>query len=61
MTRTRLASTHNLFINGLVVSGSRVVLDFATPRFEVMVFWSFVSGGGQFREREREREREVLG
>ena len=32
MTRTRLAPTHDLFIKGLVVSGSRVVLDFATPR-----------------------------
>ena len=31
MTRTHLASTHDLFINGLVVSGSRVVSDFATP------------------------------
>ena len=34
MTRTRLALTHNLFINGLVVSGSRVVLDFATPTYD---------------------------
>ena len=31
MTRTHLASTYDLFINGLVVSGSRVVSDFATP------------------------------
>ena len=31
MTQTRLASTHNLFINGLVVLGSRVVSNFATP------------------------------
>ena len=31
MTRTRLGSTHDLFINGLVVSGSRVVSSFATP------------------------------
>ena len=31
MTQTRLSSIHNLFINGLVVLGSRVVLDFATP------------------------------
>ena len=31
MTRTHLASTHDLFINGLVVSGSQVVSDFATP------------------------------
>ena len=34
MTRTRLALTHNLFINELVVSGSRVVLDFATPTYD---------------------------
>ena len=31
MTRTHLALTHDLFINGLVVSGLRVVSDFATP------------------------------
>ena len=31
MTRTCLASTHDLFINVLVVSDLRVVLDFATP------------------------------
>ena len=31
MTRTHLASTHDLFINGLIMSGSRVVSDFATP------------------------------
>ena len=31
MTRIHLASTHDLFINGLVVSSSRVVSDFATP------------------------------
>ena len=31
MTRTCLASTYDLFINVLVVSGLRVVLDFATP------------------------------
>jgi len=30
MIRTRLASTHDLFVNGLVVSGSWVVSDFAT-------------------------------
>ena len=31
MTQTHLASTHDLFINGLVVSGSQVVSNFATP------------------------------
>ena len=31
MTQTRLALTHDLFINKLVVSGSQVVLDFSTP------------------------------
>jgi len=31
MTGTRLVSTHDLFINGLIVSGSHVVSDFATP------------------------------
>ena len=31
MIRTCLASTHDLFINGLVMSGSQVMLDFATP------------------------------
>ena len=30
MTRTRLASTHDLFINGLVVSGLQIVSNFAT-------------------------------
>ena len=29
MTRTHLASTHDLFINRLVLSGSQVVSDFA--------------------------------
>ena len=33
MTRTHLASTHNLFINGLVVLGSRIVSDFALPNY----------------------------
>ena len=32
MTRTRLASTHDLFINGLVVSSLRVMSDFVTPK-----------------------------
>lgn len=32
MTLTRLASSHYLFINELIVSSSRVVLDFAAPR-----------------------------
>ena len=31
MIRTRLASTHDLFINGLVVLSSWVVSDFTTP------------------------------
>ena len=31
MTRTRLVSTHDLFINGLVMLGSWVVSDFVTP------------------------------
>ena len=31
MTRTSLASTHDLFINGLVMSGSRIMSDFSTP------------------------------
>ena len=31
MTRTYLASTHDLFTNELVMLGSQVVLDFATP------------------------------
>ena len=34
MIRTRLALTHDLFINGLAVSGSRVVSDFATPSLD---------------------------
>ena len=34
ITRIRLASTHNLFINELVVSGSWVVLDFGTPTYD---------------------------
>ena len=35
MTQTHLASTYDLFINGLVMSSSRVVSDFATP-----IHWS---------------------
>lgn len=31
ITRTCLALTHDLFINGLVVSSSQVMSDFATP------------------------------
>ena len=31
MIQTCLASIHDLFINGLVMSGSQVMLDFATP------------------------------
>ena len=31
MTQTYLTSTHNLFINKILVLGSRVVSDFATP------------------------------
>ena len=31
MTQTRLASTHDLFINKLVLSSLRIMLDFATP------------------------------
>ena len=31
MIRTRLISTHDLFINGLVVSDSRIMSDFFTP------------------------------
>ena len=33
MTQTHLASTDDLFINGLVVSSLRVVSDFATPTY----------------------------
>ena len=32
MTQTSLASTHNLFINRLVMSNSRVMSNFSTPR-----------------------------
>ena len=32
ITQTRLASTHNIFINGLIMSGSQVVLNFVTPK-----------------------------
>ena len=35
MTRTHLASIHDLFINGLVMSNSRVVSDFAIPKNKV--------------------------
>ena len=35
MTQTRLASTHDLFINGLVMLGSRVVSNFPTPMLNV--------------------------
>ena len=31
MTRTHLASTHDLFINGLVMLSSQVISNFATP------------------------------
>ena len=43
MTQIRLASTHDLFINGLVMSGSGVVLrlrivsNFATPNWNNIV------------------------
>ena len=37
MTRTHLVSTHDLFINGLIVSGLRVMLDFATPTLKSLV------------------------
>ena len=45
MTRTRLGSTHDLFINGLVVSGSRVVSNFATPtkRIRQVATWYWLS------------------
>ena len=33
MTQIHLASTHDLFINRLVVSGSRVLLDFVIPSY----------------------------
>ena len=33
ITWTRLASTHNLFTNGLFMSGLLVVSDFAIPKF----------------------------
>ena len=32
MIRTHLTSTHDLFINELVVSGLQIVLDFVTPK-----------------------------
>ena len=32
ITQTRLASTRNIFINGLIMSGSQVVLNFVTPK-----------------------------
>ena len=38
ITWTHLASTHDLFINGLVVSRSQVVSDFATPTHRY-TFW----------------------
>ena len=34
MTRTRLISTHDLFINRLVMSSSRIVSDFATSKYK---------------------------
>ena len=38
MTWTHLTSTHDLFINRLVVSGSRVVSNFATPTTNLYLF-----------------------
>ena len=32
ITQTRLASTHNIFINGLIMSDSQVVSNFVTPK-----------------------------
>ena len=42
MTRIRLASTHDLFINGLVVSGSQIVSDCATPSKQRHLHLSFL-------------------
>ena len=45
MPQTSLASTHNLFINGLVMLNSWVMLDFATPRvssYSIGNPWNFV-------------------
>ena len=49
MTWTHLGSTHDLFINGLVISGLWVTLDFATRDFLCEIFtryrgvWDFFS------------------
>ena len=37
MTQARLALTHDLFKNKLIVSGSRVVSDFATPIYNIHI------------------------
>lgn len=34
MIQTRLASTHDLYINELIVLGSQAVSNFATPTFQ---------------------------
>ena len=47
MTQTYLTSTHDLFINRLVVLGSRVVSDFATPNTSqtlILMEWSSPNG-----------------
>jgi len=38
MTRTRLVLAHYLFINGLVMSGLRIVSNFATPSMIPLCF-----------------------
>ena len=43
MTRTHLALTYDLFINELVMSGSQVTSDFATPMPDVMMKLSNVN------------------
>ena len=39
MTRTHLVSTHDLFINELVVLDSQVVSDFATPNSRLFLIF----------------------
>ena len=42
MTRTCLASTHDLFINGLVMSSSQVMSYFDTPIHHGMLWWLYL-------------------
>jgi len=60
MIQTCLALTHDLFINGLVMLGLWVVLDFATLEMRCEIFFIYIYFIIIFKRIEREREREYM-